>query len=103
VIEIESSPTLYGKIFCIESRTSHEQDGQTERVNQCLEQYLRSMTFREQQKWAEWIPAAELWYNTSYHTSIKKSPFEALYGYKPLQIGEISIPCNVSPEAEVTL
>jgi hypothetical protein len=33
----------------------------------------------------------------------KKSPFEALYGYKPPQIGEISIPCDISPEAEVTL
>jgi transposase InsO family protein len=57
-----------------------ESDGQTERVNQCLEQYLRIMTFTEPRKWIEWLPAAEWWYNTSYHSAIKKSPFEALYG-----------------------
>jgi hypothetical protein len=80
-----------------------ESDGQTERVNQCLEQYLRSMAFKEPTKWAAWLPAAEWWYNTSYHTAIKQSPFEALYGYPPPQISEISIPCNVSEETVVTL
>jgi transposase InsO family protein len=80
-----------------------ESDGQTERVNQCLEQYLRSMAFKEPQKWADLIPAAEWWYNIAYHTSLKKSPFEALYGYKPPQLGEVAIPCNVASEVEVTL
>lgn len=80
-----------------------EFDGQTERVNQCIEQYLRSMAFQEPKKWAEWIPAAEWWYNSSYHTAIKQSPFEALYGYVPPQVGEISIPCDVSEEAQVTI
>ena len=80
-----------------------ESDGQTERVNQCLEQYLRTMTFKEPKKWADWLPAAEWWYNSSYHTSLKTSPFQALYGYAPPQIHDISIPCNLSPEAELTL
>jgi hypothetical protein len=80
-----------------------ESDGQTERVNQCLEQYLRSMAFQEPKKWAEWLPAAEWWYNTSYHTSLKTTPFEALYGYPPPQIHDISVPCDISPEAQVTL
>lgn len=80
-----------------------ESDGQTKRVNQCLEQYLRSMAFKEPKKRAEWLPAAEWWYNTTYHTAIKQSPFEALYGYHPPQISEISIPCDVSPETVVTL
>jgi hypothetical protein len=68
-----------------------ESDGQTEQVNQCVEQ--------EPKKWSDWLPAAEWWYNCSYHTSIKMSPFEALYEYKPPLIQQISIPCNVSEEA----
>lgn len=61
------------------------------------------MAFQEPRKWVEWLPAAEWWYNSSHHTSIKPSPFEALYGYVPPQVGEISIPCHVSEEAQVTI
>jgi hypothetical protein len=86
------------------STTYHpESDGQTERVNQCLEQYLKCMAFKEPKKWAQWLPAAEWWYNSSYHTSLKSTPFEALYGYAPPPLHGISIPCDVTPEVEVTL
>lgn len=46
-------------------------DGQTERVNQCLETYLRNMTFQEPQRWHSWLSLAEWWYNTTYHTAIQ--------------------------------
>ncbi|KAK6146081.1 hypothetical protein DH2020_019950 [Rehmannia glutinosa] len=36
--------------------------------------------------WAKWLSMAEWWYNTSHHTSISMSPFEALYGYQPSHI-----------------
>lgn len=86
------------------STAHHPQtDGQTERVNQCLESYLRSMTFQEPQKWFSWLALAEWWYNTTYHTSIQMTPFQALYGYPPPQITEFAIPCNMSEEARVTL
>lgn len=58
-------------------------DGQTERVNQCLEQYLRCAVHACPSKWRQWLPMAEFWYNSSYHSSIKCSPFKALYGMEP--------------------
>lgn len=78
-------------------------DGQTKRVNQCLESYLRNMTFKEPQHWYSWLALAEWWYNTTYHTSLQMTPFQALYGYPPPRINEFSLPCNVSAEARVTI
>ena len=60
-----------------------ESDGQTERLNQCLEQYLRCMCFLKPKTWFQWISLAEWWYNTSYHSAIGMTPFQALYGYIP--------------------
>jgi transposase InsO family protein len=56
-------------------------DGQTERLNQYLECYLRCMIFEKPKEWEKWVPLAEWWYNTNFHTSIQTIPFEALYGY----------------------
>ena len=58
-------------------------DGQTERTNQTLEQYLRSYINYLQTDWANLLPVAEFAYNNSYHTAIKCSPFFALYGHHP--------------------
>jgi hypothetical protein len=58
-------------------------DGQSERVNQCLEMFLRCMVQDSPRKWRSWLPLAEFWYNSSVHTSIGCSPFKALYGHEP--------------------
>jgi hypothetical protein len=34
----------------------------------------------------QWIPLVEWWYNTSYHGATKMTPFEAVYGQKPLSV-----------------
>jgi hypothetical protein len=54
--------------------------GQTERVNQILEDMLRACVLDFSQKWDECLPLAEFSYNNSYQESIKMAPFEALYG-----------------------
>jgi hypothetical protein len=33
-----------------------------------------------QKHWAQWLPLVEWWYNTSHHTTIHMTPFEAVYG-----------------------
>ena len=53
------------------SSSYHPQsDGQSERVNQCLENYLRCMCSEHPSHWSNWLPTAELWYNTNFHTSL---------------------------------
>ena len=65
----------------IRSSAYHSQtDGQTERVNQILEDMLRACALTYSQKWDESLPLAEFAYNNSYQESIKMAPFEALYG-----------------------
>ena len=44
------------------------------------------MVFEEPKYRVNWLPLVELWYNNSYHFSLKTTPFDALYGYKPPQM-----------------
>lgn len=38
-------------------------------------------------KWKNWLSLVEFWYNTSYHTSLDKTPFEVVYGQSPRHFG----------------
>jgi hypothetical protein len=58
-------------------------DGQTERINAVLEQYLRHFCGFQQDDWAELLPLAEHAYNTAVSETTKMSPFFANYGYQP--------------------
>ena len=60
-----------------------QSDGQTEVVNRCLEGYLRCMTGEKPQEWVLWLPLAEWWYNSNWHSSTGVTPFEAVYGQSP--------------------
>jgi hypothetical protein len=59
-----------------------ESDGQIERVNQVIEDMLRMYVMDKPSKWEDYIHLVEFAYNNGYHTSLKMSPFEALYGRK---------------------
>jgi len=58
-------------------------DGQTERMNQELEQYLRMFINHRQEQWPEWLGMAEFAYNNKVHTGTKVSPFQANHGQNP--------------------
>jgi transposase InsO family protein len=58
-------------------------DGQTERVNQSIEHYLRSFCNYEQDNWSEMLPMSEYAFNNSVTTATGISPFYANYGFHP--------------------
>ena len=63
------------------SMTFHSQtDGQIERVNQKLKQYLRMFIDHRQEQWPDWLGTAEFVYNNKIHSSTKTLPFKANYG-----------------------
>jgi len=55
-------------------------DGQTERMNQKLEQYLRMFIDHCQEQWLDWLVTAEFAYNNKVQTSTKVSLFKANNG-----------------------
>jgi hypothetical protein len=75
------------KLLGIKSNAStayHPQtDGQTERVNQDVEQYLRVFTNFLQDDWADWLSLAEFSYNDKVHSTTGFSPFYTTLGFHP--------------------
>jgi len=75
------------KMLGIETKLSiayHPQtNGQTERINQELEQYFRMYVNHRQNNWAEWLATAEFAFNNKVHTVTKMSPFQVNYGREP--------------------
>ena len=58
-------------------------DGQTERQNQTMEQYLRAFSNYEEDEWAELHPLAVFAYNNSIHASARMTPFWAMFHRNP--------------------
>jgi transposase InsO family protein len=60
-----------------------ETDGQTERVNAIVEQYLRAYCNYQQDDWKGLLPVAEFCYNNTQSETTKVTPFFGNYGYHP--------------------
>jgi hypothetical protein len=78
--------TLF-KILKIDIRLSlafHPQvDGQSKRINQVLEEYLRCTINYQQDDWTTLLPLAKFAYNKTIHSSTQQTPCFANYGYHP--------------------
>ena len=90
---------LQGTNFNFSSAYHPQTDGKIEIVNRTIEMYLRCLTGDRPKDWVTWLPWVEYCYNTSYHTSIKTSPFEVVYGRSPPSLlsyllGTINVCCG---------
>ena len=64
-------------------------DGQTEQMNQKLEQYLWFFVDHRQKDWPEWLASAESTVNNKVHSTTKVSPFMVNYGREVKMGGDI--------------
>ena len=58
-------------------------DGETERVNQELETYLRLFTSNKPEEWSTLLPMAEFAHNSTTHSITQRTPFSLMMGYEP--------------------
>jgi hypothetical protein len=76
-------------------------DGQSERTNQWLEQYLRIFTNFQQNDWASWLPLTQYAHNSWPNATTKKAPFELIMGHIP-RVHQTTR-TSTSPSAETRL
>ena len=64
-----------GTELCLSTAYHPQTDGQTERVNQILEDMLRACVMDFKDNWEHYLPLAEFAYNNSYQKNIGMAPF----------------------------
>ena len=70
-------------------------DGQTERVNQVLEDMLHMYVMDKPSNWEDFLHLVEFQYNNGKQVSLGLTPFEALYGRKCRTPVTCDIPLNI--------
>ena len=92
------------RMLGIETRLSmafHPQtDGQMERMNQELEQYLRLFVEHKQKNWLEWLASAGFTINNKAYTATKMLPFMAKYGRELKMGGDIRMKEGIESATE---
>ena len=92
-----------GTLLNFSSAYHSEIDSQTKRVNQVIEDMLRSYCSQQPRLWLKFLPLVEFAYNSSFHQSLGTSPFKALYGQDclvPIRFADPNLPV---PAAKNTL
>ncbi|KAK2994173.1 hypothetical protein RJ640_018158 [Escallonia rubra] len=91
---------LFGSQLSMSSSYHPESDGQTERFNSMLEEYLRHFVSATQKNWVKLLDVAQLCFNSRKSSSTGKSAFEIVNGQQPLLPHTINVPkAGKSPRA----
>ena len=96
----QSAMSQLGTKLNIATKSHAQTDGQTERLNQTLEVYLRCFINYGQNNWVKLLPLAEFTYNTSKHSVTGLTPFEALQGSNPTSTLNRIQPKTETPQAD---
>ena len=80
---VTPNPNYLAKQHCLQSAYHPETDGQMERVNQILEQYLHVYINYQQDDWVNLLPLAEFAYNNTSHSVTMVTPLFANKGFHP--------------------
>lgn len=75
-------------------------DGQTERVNQTMETYLRIYCNEQQDDWVSLLPMAQMAYNNKLSEATGVTPFFANHGRHP-NLFTRSFDCNIQTESAI--
>ncbi|KAK3027010.1 hypothetical protein RJ639_041165 [Escallonia herrerae] len=83
---------LFGSQLSMSSSYHPESDGQTERFNSMLEEYLRHFVSATQKNWVKLLDVAQLCFNSRKSSSTGKSAFEIVNGQQPLLPHTVNVP-----------
>ncbi|XP_063290440.1 zinc finger protein 420-like [Pelobates fuscus] len=89
---LESVTQLWPEIKMVNGKPRHSQSqGSVERANQDIENMLTTwMADNQTNKWSEGVRFVQFMKNRAYHSAIKRSPYEAMFGC-PAKVGLSSI------------
>ncbi|CAI7875846.1 unnamed protein product [Closterium sp. NIES-54] len=86
---------LLGTKLAISSAYHPQTDGQTEQLNQVVEQLLRTACKDDVSHWDTQLPTLEFAYNNASHAATGKTPFFLCYGREPLTPQQPTTPAHV--------
>ncbi|CAI7799696.1 unnamed protein product [Closterium sp. NIES-54] len=86
---------LLGTKLAMSSAYHPQTDGQTERLNQVVEQLLRTACKDDVSHWDKQLPTLEFAYNNASHAATGKSPFFLCFGREPLTPQQPTTPAHV--------
>lgn len=93
--------TRLGVQLALSTAFHPESDGQTERTNRTIWQYLRQYVSSAQNDWSDWLPLAAYALNDSVSNATGMSPFFANHGFHPRM--SFSPPRPLTKEASKTI